>query len=87
MMRKELQDLVYMGNMGLPSFVIDEDVIKKYREKMTFKGFKYMIHETLEGGGCTTKAKRNNQELIMAFISEKEKFGNSNLFHMDLVIA
>jgi hypothetical protein len=36
-----------MGNMGLPSFIVDYDVIKKDKDKMMYKGFKDVVHETL----------------------------------------
>jgi hypothetical protein len=49
-----------MGDMGLPSFIVDQDVIKK-DDKMTYKRFKYFFHETLEGGKCIAKAKERNQ--------------------------
>jgi hypothetical protein len=37
-----------MGNMGLPSFTVNEDVIKEDKDKMMEKGSKDVIHETLE---------------------------------------
>jgi hypothetical protein len=39
-----------MGDVGLPNFMIDQDVIKKEKRKMTLKGLKYFDHETMEGG-------------------------------------
>jgi hypothetical protein len=76
-----------MGDMGMPSFTIDQDVIKKDKDKMMEKGLKYVVHETLEGGRCIAKAKGHHQELIMAFMSEKSSFGNIYLLHVNLVIA
>jgi hypothetical protein len=35
-----------MGNVGLPSFNVDYDVIKKEKDKMMCKGFKDVVHET-----------------------------------------
>jgi hypothetical protein len=51
------------------------------------QGFKYIIHETLECGGCITKAKRHHQELILAFLSMIFFGGNISLFRIDLVIT
>jgi hypothetical protein len=54
---------------------------------MMQKGFKYFVHETLEGGRCIAKAKGHHQELIMAFMSVKKSFRNIHFFHVNLVIA
>jgi hypothetical protein len=46
--------------MGLQIFTIDWDVIKKEKDKMMYKGLKYVIHETLEVGWCITKNKQHH---------------------------
>jgi hypothetical protein len=38
-----------MGDMVMPSFIVDQEVIKKYEDKIMEKGLKYVVHETLEG--------------------------------------
>jgi hypothetical protein len=48
---------------------------------------KDVVHETLEGGRCITKAKGHHQELIMAFMSEKTLFWDIGLLHANLVIV
>ena len=47
----------------------------------------YMIHEALKGGGGITKAKGNEQKLIVALMSSKGILGNVCLFHTYLVVA
>jgi hypothetical protein len=69
-----------MGNMGLPSFTINENIIKEDQYKMTEEGVEDMIHEALESGGCITQAEGNDQELIMAFMSMKGSLGNVTSF-------
>jgi hypothetical protein len=49
-----------MGKMGLPSFTINEEVIKEDKDKMMKKGLKDVIHETLESGWHITQAKGND---------------------------
>jgi hypothetical protein len=49
--------------MGMPSFTIDQYVIKKDEDKMTEKGLKDVVNETLKGGRCISKAKGPHQEL------------------------
>jgi len=60
-----------MGDMGLTICNVDQDVIKKDKDKMMQKGFKYFVHETLDGGMCIAKDKWNHQELVMSFMSMK----------------
>ena len=36
-----------MGNMGLLSFIVDYNVIRKDKDKMMYKGFKDVVRETL----------------------------------------
>jgi hypothetical protein len=49
--------------MGLSSITIDQYVIKKDEDKMMEKGLKYVVHETLEGVRCISKAKGNYEEI------------------------
>lgn len=72
--------------MGLPSFIINEDIIEEHRYKLTEERAKDMIHKALESGGCITQAKGNDQEFVMAFMSSKDSLGNMGLFHMYLVV-
>jgi len=65
-----------MDDMDMPSLTINQDVIKKGRDKMMEKGLKYVFHETLEGGRCISKAIQNHEEIIMAFMTAKSSFGN-----------
>jgi hypothetical protein len=58
-----------MGDMGFPSFTVDQYVIQKDKEKMTQKGLKYFVHETLDGGRCIVNPKGHYKELMMAFMS------------------
>jgi hypothetical protein len=76
-----------MDDMGVPSFTVDEDDIKKDKDKMMQKGFKYFVHETLKGGRCIANAKGHHQELVMASMSEKNIVRNICLLHANLVIA
>jgi len=76
-----------MGDMAMPSFVVDKNVIKKDEEKMMKKWFKYVVHETLECGMWIAKANGHHQELVMAFMNEKIKFGNTLFFHVNLLIS
>jgi hypothetical protein len=43
-----------MGKMGLPSFTINEDIIKEDQYKLMEERVEDMIHEALESGGCIT---------------------------------
>jgi hypothetical protein len=45
-----------------------------------------MVHETLESRWGITQAKGNDQELTEALMISKVCLGNSNLFHMYLVV-
>ena len=58
-----------MGNMGLPRFTIDQDVVKKDKDKMMQKGLKDVFHENIEGARFIAKAKENHQELVMSFMN------------------
>ena len=40
-----------MGKMGLPSFSIDDNIIKENQDKLTKERMEDMIHETLKSGG------------------------------------
>jgi hypothetical protein len=42
-----------MGKMGLPSFTVNEDIIKEDQYKME-EGWEDMIHESLESGEWIT---------------------------------
>lgn len=53
---------------------------------MTHEGFKYFVHETLEGGRFIAKANGHHQELAMAFMSVKRSFRNIRLYP-NLVLA
>jgi hypothetical protein len=46
-----------MGKMGLPSFSIDENIIKENQDKMMEERMEDMIHETLKSGGSITKGR------------------------------
>jgi hypothetical protein len=48
MVENYFQDLIHMGEMGMSSFTVNQDAIQKGEEKMTYKGLKYVVHETLE---------------------------------------
>jgi hypothetical protein len=76
-----------MGQMGLPSFTINEDIIKEDQYKLMEERAKDMICEALESGGCITQDEGHDQELIMAFMSTKGNFGNIGLLHMYLVVV
>jgi hypothetical protein len=76
-----------MGNMGWPSFIIDENIIKENQEKMTEEREKYMIDETFKSGGIITEAEWHNQELIVTLMSSKCSLGNVLFFHTNLVMA
>ena len=73
-----------MGDMGMPNFIVDWDVIKKDKDKIMQKELKDMVHETLEGGRCIAKVKGNHQELIMALMGAKNSFGNIDLLHANI---
>jgi hypothetical protein len=76
-----------MDKMGLPSFAIDEDIIKENQNKMMEERTEDMIHETLKSGGSITEAEWHNQELIVTLMSSKCSVGNVFLFHTNLVVA
>ena len=76
-----------MSDMGVPSFIVDQDVIKKNEDKMTYKGLKDVVHETLEIGRCIAKAKGHHQEIVVVFMSEKRNFGNVCCLHANLVVV
>ena len=84
---EEIENLIHMGEMGLPSFTIDENIIKENQEKMMEERTKNIIHETLESGGGITQEKWNYQELIVTLMSSKCSLGNVFLFHTYLVVA
>jgi hypothetical protein len=75
-----------IGDMGVPIFTIDQDVLKKYEDKMIEKGLKYIAYVTLEDGWCIKNSKWHHQELIMAFKSAKRSFRNVCFLHVNLVI-
>jgi hypothetical protein len=54
-----------MGDMGFPSFTIDQYVIKQYKDKIMNNGIKYFFHETLEGGRCIAKARGGRYSLAL----------------------
>jgi hypothetical protein len=60
--------------MCLPSFIVDQDIIKEEKEKMVQKGLKYIVHNALKSGRCITKTKRNHQEVITIFICVRKWF-------------
>jgi hypothetical protein len=76
-----------MGEMCLPSFSIDENIIKENQDEMTKERMKYMIHETLKSGGRITKVEWNNQELIVTLMGFECSIGNVFFFHMNMVVA
>jgi hypothetical protein len=76
-----------MGKMGLPSFAIDENIIKENQAKMTQERTKDMIHETLKSGGSIREAEWHNQELIVTLMSYECSLGNVFLLHMNLVVS
>jgi len=46
-----MEKLIDMGEMGFPSFSINENIIKEKQDKMTKEQIEDMINETLESGG------------------------------------
>jgi hypothetical protein len=76
-----------MGNMGLPSFYIDENIIKENQDKTTEERMEDMIHEILKTRGIIKKGKWHKKELIMTFMSYACNLGNLLLFHTSLVVT
>jgi hypothetical protein len=73
--------------MGIPSAVVNEDVIKENQNKLSKIGLQEFIHETLEGRWGIAKAKRHYQEFIIPFMSSESSLGNVCFIHLNLVIA
>ena len=76
-----------MLEMSFPRLIVDEDVIKEDKEKVSKIRFHNFIHEALEGGRHITKSKRHNQKLIVAFMGAKSSLRNVFLFHPDLMVS
>jgi hypothetical protein len=76
-----------MGKMGLPSFSIDENIIKENQDKMAEERIEDMIHETLKSGGRIIEVEWNNQELIVILMSYECSLGNVLFFHTKLVVS
>jgi hypothetical protein len=51
--------------MGIPSAVVNEDVVKENQNKLPKVGLQEFIHENMEGRWSIAKFKRNYQEFIM----------------------
>jgi hypothetical protein len=84
---QQMKDFLHMDKMGIPSVIVNEDVIKENQDKLLKVMFQEFIHETFEGGWGIEKAKRHDQEFIMAFMSSKHYLRNICLLHSDMVIA
>jgi hypothetical protein len=76
-----------MGKMGLPSFAINEDIIKENQDKIIEERIKDMTHETLKSGGSIIEVEWHNQELTVTLMNSKYSLGNVFFFHMNLVVA
>jgi hypothetical protein len=57
-----------MCHMCLTCFVLDQDIIKDDKEKMTHKGLKYIMHEALKN--------------VMHCIGKNESLRNDNGLHV-----
>ena len=76
-----------MLKMIFPRLIVDEDVVKEHKDKGLKIRFQCVIHEALEGGRCIAKAKRHDQELIMAFMGMESCLRNVCFFHADLMVT
>lgn len=73
--------------MSFPSFIIDQHIIKEYKDKRAKITSQNFIHETLESGGSIAESKRHNPYLIMVFVGVERNLRNVNLFHAYLAVA
>jgi len=76
-----------MGKMDLPSFFIDENIIKENQDKMTEERMEGDIHETLKSGGSIIEVEWHNQEPIVPLMSFECSIWNVLFFHTNLVVA
>lgn len=55
--------------MLLKTPVVNQSVVKEYKDKLAKERLKNKIHQTLEGSWDVGEAKRLRQELIVTFVS------------------
>jgi hypothetical protein len=63
-----------MCHTGIQSFVVDQYIIKKDKDKMAWKESKHFVHKALKSERCITKTERHHQEPTMAFMCVKSSF-------------
>jgi hypothetical protein len=71
----------------LPSFAIDQQVIKEDQEELPQFLVEQMIHAILEGGWCISQPKRHYQELIESIVTSESNLGDILLPHLYLMIT
>ena len=86
MITKKLQYQIQMLDMLIPSFTIDEDIIKEDQNEVSQVGPKYFIHQFLECGRSLCQAKWHDQKLIVAIMCAESCFRDIIVMNPNLVI-
>jgi hypothetical protein len=76
-----------MGEMCLPGFYIDGNIVKENQEKMMEERMEDMIHETLKSRRSITEAKWHKQEVIVTLMCSECSLGNALFLHTNMVIV
>lgn len=75
-----------MFQVFLPSFVVYENIIKEYQEKLLQLFVKNMIHIGLKGSKCVGQPKGHDQKLIVLVVALECYLMNVLLPYFDLMI-
>ena len=73
--------------MVSPSLRVNQNIVGKYKYKLSQLCGKNMIHTKLESRWCIAKAKRHYQILIVAIVSPESCFMDVRLMHSYLVVT
>ena len=86
MIMKELHGFINMLYTRIPSFIVNQNVIKENQHKIMKIWPQNFIYEALKSRGSITKSKGNYQKHVIPFMFAKSCLWNIDLFHLDLVV-
>jgi hypothetical protein len=67
--------------------VVDEDIIKEHKDKLSQMAPKYLIHQTFKYGRSISQAKKHDHEFIVPIINLECHLINILKRHSDLVVT
>jgi len=87
MLPQNLQGLLNLHHLFIPSSTINENIIEKNQDEFLNARSKYIVRNGLKRIGCIAKAKTHYEIVVMAIMSMKSSLRDIGIIYSYLMIS